>query len=116
MKFATIVLLLAGLAFGYIAIQGEDKPVDASWEHPTTDRLSGPVPEGHQLLRFEVDGMCCDSCPNKLRTWLADVDGVVKSAVSFEDSQAQAIVPEGFDVAPLLAALNQDKYTATVAP
>jgi copper chaperone CopZ len=115
MKFATILLCLAGLVFGYIAIQGDDQTVEA-WEHPTTDRLTGPIPEGHQVLRFQVDGMCCDSCPNKLRTWLAGVEGVVDSAVSFEDSQAEAMVPDGYDPAPVLAALNQDKYSAQVAP
>lgn len=115
MKFATILLGLAALVFGYIAFRGSGTEVEA-WDHPTNEHLSGVVPDGHEVLRFHVDGMCCDSCPTKLRAWLADVDGVVESAVSFADSRVEAVVPADFDPAPILSALNQDKYTAQVEP
>lgn len=115
MKFATILLSLAALVFGYIALQKGGGSVEA-WEHPGLDHLTSEVPPGHEVLRFRVEGMCCESCPTKLDAWLAGVDGVVDSAVSFEQGQAEAIVPVGFDPAPLIAALSQDKYTAQVAP
>lgn len=115
MKFATILLCLAALALGYIALEKGGGDVGA-WQHPGVDHLSGEIPEGHQVLRFEVEGMCCEGCPEKLGVWLAEVEGVVESAVSFEDGRAEAVVPVGFDPAPLISALNQDKYTARIAP
>ncbi|MCA8981664.1 MAG: cation transporter [Planctomycetes bacterium] len=114
MKFAPILLVLAALALGYVALGTGGRDAGA-WKHPGVDHLTGDVPAGHQVLRFEVEGMCCEGCPEKLDEWLAAVEGVTDSAVSFEQGQAEAVVPIGFDPAPLLSALNQDKYTARLA-
>lgn len=115
MKIATVFLVLAAVVLGYIAFNTEG-PKSSTWARPIGEQLSADVPAGYEVLRFHVEGMCCESCPTKLREQLALVEGVVDSAVSFSASQAEAVVPVGFDATPLLSVLNQDKYTAQIAP
>jgi len=115
MKIASILLVLAGLVLAFLVLGNGHDEVEA-WQHPEPESLGKNVPAGYQVMQFEVDGMCCDSCPNKLREWLGEVDGVEQAAVSFRNGRAEALVPEGYDPAPLLDVLNQEKYTAHVAP
>lgn len=116
MRIATILIAVAGIALGIIAWQGSGEETRAGdWSHPSIQRLPDAIPAGSEVLRFEVEGMCCDSCPVSLRERLAAVPGVSAAAVRFRDASAEAVVPRGADPRPLLEALNSEKYTARVA-
>ena len=115
MKLVPALLVLAAAGLGYVAWSGGGQPVEA-WQHPESADFVGDVPPGYVLMRFDVEGMCCRSCPQKLQAELAELDGVRSSGVRFETKSADLVVPAGYDPAPALAVLNQGKYTATPAP
>ena len=109
-------LVLAGAALGWIALSAEDPtyqpPVPGVVTNVVPKTLSGEVPDGMVVRRFQVTGMCCDGCTGKLYRSLAEVDGVQEAAVDFLTTSASAVVPADADVQTLLAALEFDKYTA----
>lgn len=115
MKLATVLLVAAAAGLGYFLWSNESHAVD-SWRHPESTELVGDVPPGYVLLHFDVEGMCCRSCPQKLQAELAELDGVRSSGVRFDSKSADLVVPEGYDPSAALAVLNQGKYTATLAP
>lgn len=117
MKPSLIALILvAGAAAAYIAFSSE-APHSTRPDHaPAPSTLASPAGPGEVVRNIAVDGMCCNGCAGKLHTAAMAVDGVLEVAVDFDRATVLARVPEGFDPAPLEAALNFDKYTATVRP
>jgi copper chaperone CopZ len=65
---------------------------------------------------FDVEGMCCFSCTDKLHTALLAVPGVREAAVNFDTGTVSAIADESVPTEALEAALNFDKYTAKARP
>lgn len=116
MKYLSLLLLAAaGLWLGSVALHAKAPTYFA----PATEvpvELSGAVPDGCVVRRFEVEGMCCQTCPKKLYAALAAVDGVRESAIDFDERTVSAVVDAGTPVESLLAVLNTDKYSARVLP
>ncbi len=117
MKHAGLLgLLVIGLLLGWIGWRAKEP----SWTAPPKEEipqsvpvaLSGEVPEGCVVRRFEVEGMCCKGCPGKLYAHLANVAGVREIAVDPILERAEAVVPADMDVASLEAALTFGQYSA----
>ena len=119
MKFANVLLVVAGIALAWIAAHhtfgsaGPDAETRIPRQIPAT--LSGEVPAGYVIRQFDVDGMCCDSCAGKLYRSLASIEGVDKIAIDPLAGRVSTLVPEKLDVDLLSDALNHDKYTARAA-
>ena len=114
-----VVLLLAGLVLGWIALSAEDpsfavdRPREAPESVPYT--LSGHLPPGCVVRALEVDGICCTGCAGKLFLALTDVEEVREVAIDPVLERAEAVVPASLDVAVLEQALTFDKYSAQAA-
>jgi copper chaperone CopZ len=110
-----ILVVLAGIWLGFVALKADPPTYDgAAGEVPA--HLSGELPAGFRVASFEVEGMCCSTCPGKLYASLSGVEGVREAAVDFDTSTAEAVVPEALPDEALLAVLNVDKYTARPRP
>ncbi len=111
-----LVLAAAGLVLGWIAWRAQEPTWSAQPVEVLPDTvpaaLSGEVPAGCVVRRFEVEGICCAGCPKKLYAHLAQVEGVREVAVDPILKRASAIVPAGLDVVTLESALTFDKYSA----
>ena len=90
MKFVyPVLLVVAGAVLGWIALrEGESDYRAPVAEVPAT--LAGEPGDGQVVRAFEVEGMCCRSCSQKLYASLVAVKGVAEAAVSFDSGRAQA--------------------------
>lgn len=116
MKFVyPVLLVVAGAVLGWIALrEGESDYRAPVAEVPAT--LAGEPGDGQVVRAFEVEGMCCRSCSQKLYASLVAVKGVAEAAVSFDSGRAQVVVSEGVPVSELEHALTFDDYTARLVP
>lgn len=117
-KLSTLLLVLAGIVCGWIALATPGRtdwtaPPHLALDEPVPATLPPALPEGHEAFVLDVDGMCCNGCPRKLYEKLMNVEGVVAAAVSFESRTAAAILPRDSDVAVLQRAIDSEKYTST---
>ena len=119
MKVSTIILLLAGLVLGYVALKAEpqaERAVAAGLapDEPVPSQLEAKIPAGYVARVIDVDGMCCKGCPRGLYEKVVAVDGVLAAAASFEDHSVSVLVPQEFPVSTLIDTLDSAKYTVTV--
>ena len=64
------------------------------------------------LYAFEVEGVCCASCPPALREALSDLEGVSEIAVNTETQRVEIEAAVGMDVEDMAQAMTFDKYVA----
>lgn len=69
--------------------------------------------ENVQVL-IDVDAMTCPLCVTVVNQALRKTDGVVHAKSSMKTKQAKVIVPEGFDTARLVAAIEATGYQAVI--
>jgi len=114
-----ILVLLAGLVLGWIALAADGPTFDARTAPEVPENvpaaLVADVPEGHVVRTFDVDGICCEGCVGKLYVAVDHLDGVVAAAVDPARKQVETVVPRDYDVAALENALTFDKYSAHLA-
>ena len=68
------------------------------------------------MVRLDVQGMTCESCAREIEQGLREVPGVVTAAVEYPSGRAEiGLDRSGADPAPLLAAVRQAGYRASVA-
>lgn len=65
-----------------------------------------------KTIELEITGMTCDHCVNAVTGALKDVEGVADAVVSLEAKQA-TVTAENVDVAALIAAVEEEGYTAS---
>lgn len=120
MKTGLITLILAaGAAAYYVAQSSPDQDYeplvleDVEPELYVPKAIPGPIPAGYQVTEIMVDGPCCTGCTGKLYNALLGVPGVEKASVLFdpEGTLAKALVPAGFEAAPLESSLTFEKYS-----
>ena len=112
-----LLLVLVGLVCAGLAWRAGERTYEVPARPeivPTPVALSGVVPAGHVATSLEVEGMCCTGCSAKLHGALLALDGVSEAAVDPVLGTAHAVVPEGFELERLVAALTFDKYTAAL--
>lgn len=63
-------------------------------------------------IELEITGMTCDHCVKSVTNALKDVPGVSDAVVSLEDKQA-TVTADTVDVQALIAAVEEEGYTAT---
>jgi copper chaperone CopZ len=86
-------------------------------EQATTPTTLTTKPAAGECVRvLDVEGMCCGTCPAKVRRALADVPGVREAVVDFNTKTASVIVPQTLEAARLEAALHFDDYSGKVRP
>ncbi|MDP6539614.1 MAG: heavy metal-associated domain-containing protein [Planctomycetota bacterium] len=103
----------AGVWLGYIALQA-DEPDYTPPAVAVPARIETEVAAGSALRAFDVEGMCCSSCPRKLYRALMAVEGVSEAAIDFEGETAWALAPADLPVERLIEALESEKYSAAL--
>lgn len=63
-------------------------------------------------IELNVEGMTCDHCVHAVTNALKEVHGVKHAVVSLEGNAA-SVDAEGVDVKDLIAAIEEEGYTAT---
>lgn len=108
------LVLLAGAVLAWVGLRAEGPAYVVPAEVTGVPRrLPTAVPEGYELQRFEVEGMCtCSGCPPKLYDALLSVEAVTHAAVDPATGQAKAHVVAGTDPSVLAAALTFEDYAA----
>lgn len=66
-----------------------------------------------QTIELNIEGMTCDHCVNSVTNAVKEVPGVKDAKVSLEGKSAE-IQGDGIDVQKVLAAIEEEGYTATV--
>jgi copper chaperone len=66
-----------------------------------------------QTINLEVNGMTCDHCVHAVTEASKSAPGVTDARVSLDEKSA-VITGESIDVKALLAAIEEEGYTATV--
>jgi copper chaperone CopZ len=109
------VLLVAGAALGTIAVRAKERsyvvptrPAPSAVPHA----LSGEVPPGCTVRRFDVEGMCCQGCAAKLHGALLALEGVREAALDSLAGTVEVVATAELADERLLAALTFDKYRA----
>lgn len=111
-----LLILAAGAWLGYVGFTAEP-PTYSPPPERAPDQLSGAVPAGSVVRRFSVEGMCCESCPNKLFGKLEALAGVSEAAVDFDSATAQVVVAREVPVESIVAVLAAEpKYTVRALP
>ena len=110
MKALTILIVLAGLALGLIALKTPAPDPIQAREVPRS--LTHDVAEGHVVRAFQVEGMCCTGCPTKLREALMGVEGVEAIAADPTTGRVEVEALRNIDTGVLAAALTFDEYVA----
>jgi len=110
MKALTVLVLLAGVVLGTIALRYSSPNADAAPSIPRA--LPATVPAGFVVHAFEVDGICCESCPESLVEALHGVEGVKAIAVDPDTHRVEIEVPAGVEPATLASALTFGDYVA----
>jgi len=112
------ILVAAGLGAAYVAVKSDAPRYAAPVVEPTPvvpTRLPRPAGPGEEVRVFEVTGMCCAGCTDKLYRALSAVEGVHAACVDFDTGTASALYESDRDPSTLVQALTFDKYTASVA-
>ena len=65
-------------------------------------------------IELKVEGMTCDHCVNAVTNAITAVDGVSAADVRL-DEHAATVEGDGFDVAAIVAAIEEEGYDASVA-
>lgn len=78
-----------------------------------TTASESPVATPGSELQLEIGGMTCASCATRVERKLNKLPGVA-ATVNYATEKAQINVPDGTDVAALVAAVESAGYTATV--
>ncbi|WP_395308843.1 heavy metal translocating P-type ATPase [Mycobacterium sp. AMU20-3851] len=73
---------------------------------------STPVSSAH--VELQIGGMTCASCANRIERKLNKIDGV-SASVNYATEKATVAVPEGYDPAELITAVEATGYSATLA-
>lgn len=118
MKVATLLLLLAALVLGGIALRAPEPqaaPPLLIRSDSVPYELHGAVPPDCVVRTFEVEGMCCDGCAGKLHAAVSGVPGVEQAAVDSVMGRVQVVVPRGLELARIEKALTFDDYRVTSA-
>ncbi|MFT5463276.1 MAG: copper chaperone CopZ [Planctomycetota bacterium] len=110
MKPLTAIVLLAGAVLAFIAWNTEPPLEIEAREVPIS--LEAEPAEGNVLYAFEVEGVCCASCPPALREALSDLEGVSEIAVNTETQRVEIEAAVGMDVEDMAQAMTFDKYVA----
>lgn len=76
----------------------------------TDQRSAVPVPA---TIDLQIGGMTCASCANRVERRLNALDGV-EASVNYATEKAAVRMPEGFEVALLIAEVERSGYTATL--
>ena len=111
-----VLLVAAGAALAFIAFRAEDPtyvPPRIDEDRTVPYELPAAVPAGMELFEYEVSGMCCNGCAEKLYARLVDVEAVEAAAVDSVTGVAQVFVSEAGAADAVLATLRWDKYEAT---
>lgn len=110
MKLLTVLVLLAGVALGVISLLASDRePIEAR-EVPR--ELQAEPAEGNVVLAFEVEGMCCVSCPDNLRKAAREVAGVAAIAVDPAEGRVEIEASAELEAGVLAEALTFGDYVA----
>ena len=72
---------------------------------------STPVPAAS--IELHIGGMTCASCANRIERRLNKLDGVIAS-VNYATEKATVAVPDGYDPADLISAVEATGYTASL--
>ncbi|AWT57024.1 heavy metal translocating P-type ATPase [Mycolicibacterium smegmatis] len=72
---------------------------------------STPVPAAS--IELQIGGMTCASCANRIERRLNKLDGVIAS-VNYATEKATVAVPDGYDPADLISAVEATGYTASL--
>ena len=64
-----------------------------------------------KTIELEITGMTCDHCVNAVTGALKDVDGVTDAVVNLDEKRA-TVTADDVDIAALLAAVEEEGYTA----
>lgn len=114
-RIGILLLVLLGGALGTVAVLARERSYEVP-ERPAPQAipvaLSGEVPPGYAVRRFDVEGICCQGCASKLHGALLSVAGVREAAVDPLAHQAFALAPADLPDERLEAALTFDKYSA----
>lgn len=113
----SLFLLAAAAGLGWIAWRSPDPDYTAPHQVPT--HISVATPPGFVVRTFEVEGMCCASCPPRIEEAAQRIEGVQAFAARLGEEavgEVDLLVPADLDSAALEAALTFDRYVAHLAP
>lgn len=66
-----------------------------------------------QTLELDITGMTCDHCVRAVTEAISGIDGVKDAKVSLDEKKA-VVEGENFDTAAIVAAIEEEGYTAAV--
>jgi copper chaperone CopZ len=110
------LLVIAALATAWIVIGSEGPHREAAAKTVAPSELAEAPAPGEAVRVFDVEGMCCFGCTDKLHAAVLKVPGVREAAVDFEAGTVSARTADSVGSDVLEAALNFDKYTAKARP
>ena len=114
MKLLPILLVVAGGALGYVALRAPEPTYTAPRQVPR--ELPEDLPEGTVVRAFDVQGMCCEGCSEKLFAAALEVPGVSGAAVRFEREELRVVCDPATAPDVVARALSFGKYTVAARP
>lgn len=114
-KILSLFLLLPlALGLNSCGAKSEDGSGESTEEGSAAELT---VPEGAQLVSFNVEGMKCDQmCPPRVEEALTGVTGVSQVGVDFSSQSAKVVCAEDADTGAMVAALKDQGFEASVLP
>lgn len=76
--------------------------------------MTTSTPASTASVELQIGGMTCASCANRIERKLNKIGGVT-AAVNYATEKATLTVPDGYDSAQLIKAVEETGYTATLA-